>query len=228
MKNPPLLSLLLILFFNGYVCAQTKVMGTVSNNKNKPIKEAMIYLDLLNSNVKTDKKGNFEVTVPKDVKAIHVFSKKYGLLSHEYRGETKVDFVYIHGRLSSKDRFSEKDNIAIGFDELSKKHIAIKVETVDAEERIDAVRFLTIFDLIRDRVAGVVVSRNNKITIRGVNSLTASQDPLFVVDGTIVTSINHILPIDVDKISVLKGADAGYYGAQGANGVLIIKTRSKP
>ena len=101
----------------------------------------------------------------------------------------------------------------------------MKVEEVDAEERIDATRFLSIYDLIRDRVSGVRVSSDNKITIRGVNSFISSQDPLFVVDGNIVSSIDFILPVDVDKISVLKGSEASMYGTRGANGVLVIKTK---
>ncbi|NER16613.1 TonB-dependent receptor plug domain-containing protein [Spongiivirga citrea] len=226
MKKSSLLTVMLFLFFVGSVFAQTKVSGTVSNNKNKPIAKALIYLDSINSNVKTDKKGNFEVVVPENVKALHVYSSKYGLLSHNFNGETSVNFVYIHGKLPSKDRLAQKDKVSIDYDETSDKYVAYKVETVEAEERIDAVRFLTIYDLIRDRVAGVIVSRDNRIVIRGVKSLSASQDPLFVVDGTILTSISHILPIDVDTISVLKGADAGYYGTQGANGVLVIKTKS--
>jgi len=185
----------------------------------------MIYLDSINSNVKTDKKGRYEVMLMGDVRAVHVFSPKYGLLSHDYNGEEKIDFVYIDGRLPAKDRLGSKDEVAIGYNEVKQQYIATKVEQVDAEERIDAARFLTIYDLIRDRVAGVRVSSDNKITIRGVNSFISSQDPLFVVDGNIVSTIDFILPVDVDNISVLKGTEASMYGARGANGVIVIKTK---
>ena len=205
--------------------AQTKVSGTVSNNKNKPLAGAMIYLDSINSNVKTDKKGVYEVMLMGDVQAIHVFSPKYGLLTHDYNNEEKVDFVYIDGRLPANERLGSKDRVAIGYDEVDQQYVATKVEQVDAEERIDATRFLSIYDLIRDRVSGVRVSSDNKITIRGVNSFISSQDPLFVVDGNIVSTIDFILPVDVDKISVLKGSEASMYGTRGANGVLVIKTK---
>ena len=213
----------LLVISSGY--AQTKVSGIVSNNKNKPLAGAMIYLDSVNSNVKTDKKGVYEVMLMGDVQAIHVFSPKYGLLTHDYNNEEKVDFVYIDGRLPVSERLGSKDKVAIGFNEVDQQYVATKVEQVDAEERIDATRFLSIYDLIRDRVSGVRVSSDNKITIRGVNSFISSQDPLFVVDGNIVSTIDFILPVDVDKISVLKGSEASMYGTRGANGVLVIKTK---
>ncbi|MCW5519423.1 TonB-dependent receptor plug domain-containing protein [Aureitalea sp. L0-47] len=213
----------IFLFTSGY--AQTKVTGTVSNNKNKPLSGAMIYLDSINSNVTTDKKGRYSVMLMGDVKTIHVYSPKYGLLSHDYNEEEKIDFVYIDGRLPANERLDTKDRVAIGYNEENEKYMAMKVEQVDAEERIDATRFLSIYDLIRDRVSGVRVSSDNKITIRGVNSLISSQDPLFVVDGNIVSSIDYILPVDVDKISVLKGTETSMYGTRGANGVIVIKTK---
>lgn len=219
------LSILLIIFFSSIAFAQTKVTGTVSNNNDKPIAKALIYLDSENSNVKTDKNGYFEVMVPEQVQMVHVYSGKYGLLSHEYSGENKVDFVYIDGRLSSKDRLNNKDKVSIGYDEVDEKYVAVKIDEVDADERIDAVRFLTIYDLIRDRLAGVRVSSDNKITVRGVNSFISSQDPLFVVDGNVVSNIDYILPVDVDKISLLKGSEASIYGSRAANGVILIKTK---
>jgi TonB-dependent SusC/RagA subfamily outer membrane receptor len=182
-------------------------------------------MDSINSNVKTDKKGHYSVMIMGDVKTIHVYSPKYGLLSHNYNSEEKIDFVYIDGRLPAKERLDAKGRVSIRYNEENEKYMAMKVEQVDAEERIDATRFLSIYDLIRDRVSGVRVSSDNKITIRGVNSLISSQDPLFVVDGNIVSSIDYILPVDVDNISVLKGTETSMYGTRGANGVIVIKTK---
>jgi TonB-dependent SusC/RagA subfamily outer membrane receptor len=74
-------------------------------------------------------------------------------------------------------------------------------------------------------LAGVTVSRDNKISIRGVSSLRNIGDPLFVVDGIIVSSIDYIFPNNVKSVSVLKDAAASIYGAQGGNGVILIKTK---
>ena len=215
----------IVLLSSSTLTAQQKITGTVSNNKDKPIAGAQIFLDSINSNVKTNKNGEYQVLTMGDLKALHVYTPKYGLLSHDYNGEQKVDFVYIDGRLSSGERLSNKDKISIGYDEKDEKYIAVKIDVVEADERIDATRFLSIYDLIRDQLPGVRVSSDNKITIRGVNSLISAQDPLFVVDGNVVSSIDYILPVDVDKISVLKGSETSIYGSRGANGVILIRTK---
>ena len=75
--------------------------------------------------------------------------------------------------------------------------------------------------MIRGKVPGVSVV-GNSIVIRGVNSVNASSDPLLIVDGVTVSSIDNISPSMVKSISVLKGPDAAIYGSRGANGVLLI------
>ena len=225
MKNYSALSLVVFLFFASFSFGQNSVSGTVISSNNKPIANALIYLDSINSNVKTDKIGHFEVMVPENVKYINVFSNKYGLLSAEYNGERKIDFIFINGKRSAKDRLKQGDKVSIGYNEVEKKYVAIKVESVNAEEQIDGLRFKNIYDLLRNRVAGVRVTSNNKIIIRGVNSMISSQDPLFVVDGSVVSTIDYILPVDVKSINVLKGPETSIYGTRGSNGVILIETK---
>ena len=55
--------------------------------------------------------------------------------------------------------------------------------------------------------------------------MISPQDPLFVVDGSVVSSIDYILPVDVKNISVLKGHETSIYGTRGSNGVILIKTK---
>jgi TonB-dependent SusC/RagA subfamily outer membrane receptor len=58
-----------------------------------------------------------------------------------------------------------------------------------------------------------------------VSSIRNISDPLFVVDGVIVSSIDYISPNNVKSVSVLKDAAASIYGAQGSSGVIVIKTK---
>jgi len=64
----------------------------------------------------------------------------------------------------------------------------------------------------------------NSVTVRGVSSI-GSSTPLFVVNGTTVSSVNGIDPAMVKSIEVLKGPSASVYGLQGANGVIIIRLK---
>jgi len=81
--------------------------------------------------------------------------------------------------------------------------------------------YTNIYDMMRGRVPGVSVS-GNKITVRGVNSVNMGTDPLFIVDGVTVSSIDNISPQMVKSISVLKGPEASIYGTRGACGVILI------
>ena len=225
MKNLKVLSVFVFMFFVAFGFSQTRLAGNVSNSKSKPIAKAQIFLDSINSNVTTDKRGYFEVMIPVGVKDINVFSGKYGLLSYVYNGESKIDFIFIDGKVSSKDRVKDGDEVSLDYNELEQKYVAIKVDRVKAGQQIDSARFRNIYDLIRNRLSGVYVTRDNKIRIRGVNSIISPQDPLFVVNGSIVSSINDILPVDVEDIGVLKDSAAAIYGSRGANGVIVITTK---
>ncbi len=88
-----------------------------------------------------------------------------------------------------------------------------------------------VFQMIQGRIPGVQVSPDGqggfRIIIRGISTITGSTDPLFLLDGMPVDggTISSINPCDVDVIDVLKGADAGIFGSQAANGVIAILTK---
>ena len=75
--------------------------------------------------------------------------------------------------------------------------------------------------MIRGEVPGVQVV-GTQILIRGMSSINSSNDPLLVVDGMPVSSIDNISPRQVKSISVLKGSDAAIYGTRAAGGVILI------
>ncbi|HUU99341.1 MAG TPA: TonB-dependent receptor plug domain-containing protein, partial [Bacteroidales bacterium] len=67
-----------------------------------------------------------------------------------------------------------------------------------------------------------VVVNGTSVIIRGATSIYGSNEPLFVVDGTPVTTVENIEPVMVKSIQVLKGSSASIYGARGSNGVIVI------
>jgi TonB-dependent SusC/RagA subfamily outer membrane receptor len=62
----------------------------------------------------------------------------------------------------------------------------------------------------------------NKIMIRSTTTVNGSTEPMFVVDGVPVNTIDNIHPVDARSISILKGSSAAIYGSRGSNGVIII------
>ncbi|PLK43311.1 TonB-dependent receptor plug domain-containing protein [Emticicia sp. TH156] len=90
--------------------------------------------------------------------------------------------------------------------------------------------YANVLDLLRGRVPGVQVSgspMNPSVTIRGLSSITGSSEPAFLLDGMMVDKqmILSIPVFDVDRVDVLKGADATIYGSRGGNGVISVLTK---
>ncbi len=186
--------------------AQSIVTGKVLTHKNKAVLGAELYLDTIATNIVTNKFGEYSLVVPEQVKTLKVHSKKYGWLSSAYVKETKMDFMYLDTDLIEDKSLTPPNGLK-------------------PEKDKTAVTYRTIYDMMRGRIAGVVVQQDNTIIIRGVNSIKNNSEPLFVVDGNVVSSIDYIVPNEVKSISVLKDAEASIYGSRGASGVIIIKLK---
>lgn len=124
--------------------------------------------------------------------------------------------------------------VIIGYGQVNKQDITGSVGQVKIEEMTKAP--VTSFEeALAGRIAGVQVSSNSgqpgddiNIVIRGGNSITQSNAPLYVVDGFPIEDFNasSINPDDIESISVLKDASAtAIYGTRGANGVIILETK---
>lgn len=88
-----------------------------------------------------------------------------------------------------------------------------------------------IWDMIRGKVPGVQVGQAGagqmpQIIIRGIGTNSDHTQPLFVVDGIITDNITYLMPNDVESIDIIKDGTSAIYGMQGANGVIMITTKS--
>ena len=182
------------------------IKGTVLDAKQKPVEGAVIFIDKVKTNAATDKEGHYKVKVRADAEDILVFTLFYGAGETKINGRTSIDFI-----LTDKSAGKEADD---------KKNAARELGKVDGQNPSFA-SYQSIYDMIRGRFPGVEVS-GNRIKIMGSSSLNISTEPLFVVDGVIVNSIDDISPQDVKSIEVLKGPEASVYGMRGANGVIVI------
>ena len=114
--------------------------------------------------------------------------------------------------------------VEMGYGTVHKDDLTYSVSSLKPEEN-EITSYSNMYDYLRGRVPGVSVSPNNKIQIRGNNSINASTEPLIIVDGT-ESSLDAINPRDVYSVDVLKDASSSIYGVRGANGVIIITTKS--
>ena len=200
------------------ISAQNKLLGKVMNFNDQPIPNAAVYLDGVNAETVTNQRGFFELVIPEGTKVIQIISKEYGLLTTEYTGSSKMNFVYLNYEADPE----EVEKASIGYGNVARKDLTYSIQDLDIDDRDQVKGFNSVYDLIRARVPGVTVTDDNRIYIRGSNTLSPYSDPLFVVDGTIVPAIDYILPSEVKDIDILKDAAASIYGSRGANGVIII------
>ena len=89
----------------------------------------------------------------------------------------------------------------------------------------NAVVYKDIYEYLQGRVPGVQIV-GTSIRIRGINTATGNPDALIILDGMEVSDVSDLNPADVASVEVLKDSEATLYGMRGANGVVIIKTKS--
>ncbi len=200
-----------------------KVTGTVTDIEMHPVGGVLIVIDFQDSGTKTRNDGTYKIKVKPDVKSVGAYTSNMGSAVTMFEGQKEIDFV-LDGteamvNFAPAVREGEK-KIDIGYGTVNSKEVITDVGYIDGQT-VDNAAYSNIYDMIQGKVPGVDVV-GNTITIRGIGSLNLSSDPLFVVDGVAVSSIDNISPREVKSITVLKGASAAIYGTRGANGVILI------
>jgi TonB-dependent SusC/RagA subfamily outer membrane receptor len=197
------------------------ITGVVTDINQKPVKGAAIFIDNVKTGSVTNKAGFYKVKAEPDAREILAFSLTNGANKAEINGKTNINLTLTDKKIElPPDAGPNEELVNIGYGSVRKKDLTTSVSSLDGQHS-QFVGYTNIYEMIRGRVPGVEVNGTN-IVIRGISSLTLSSEPLFVVDGVIVPSIDGIDPQMVESIEVLKGAAASIYGTQGGNGVILI------
>lgn len=210
--------------------AQVKVTGVVLDENNQPMPGAAVLLDGDTSHgVITDENGRYNITVP----------STESVLRYEFLGYSPVKMMVgkkttLNVNLSPDTSFLE-EVVVIGFGETKKSDLTGSVSSVHMNNVLQSPT-LSADQALQGRIAGADImsvsgdpTEGTSIRIRGSRSIEASNEPLIIVDGVMnaVTSLADINSSDIESISVLKDASStAIYGAQGANGVIIVTTKT--
>jgi len=198
------------------------ITGTVTDADKSPVAGAAIFIDKVKANSITDQKGYYEVKVKSDAEEILVFTLFNGAAVTKINGRTSIDFVLLPGNPAT-DETTVNEGAATtgsGSGTSDKKDVPVEIGKVDGQDPSFA-SYTDIYEMIHGRFPGVQVT-GHSIKINGSTSLNVSTEPLFVVDGVIVNSVDGISPQTVKYIEVLKGPEASVYGMRGSNGVIVI------
>ncbi|WP_051605457.1 TonB-dependent receptor [Sediminibacter sp. Hel_I_10] len=209
--------------------AQSKtVTGTVvTADPEGPLPGASVVVKGTSIGAQTDFDGNFSITV-EDPNATLVISY-VGYISQEINlaGKSFVN-VTLKPDLATLDEV-----IVIGYGSARKSDLTGAVVTIGGDN-LKEQGIQNVAETLTGRLAGVQVLSTEgspdaemNIQIRGAGSLTQDSSPLIIVDGFPVADLSSISPTEIENISVLKDASStAIYGSRGANGVIIVTTKS--
>ena len=208
--------------------AQTfSVTGKVTDSNGKPLEGATVAEKGKKNVTSTNLEGNFQLNVASGTATLLV----------SYVGQETIEIpvdntAQIPVSLKTASE-SLSDVVVIGYATVRKKDVTGAVSGINQKDIISR-PVTNALQAMQGKVAGVDITSNERpgqvgsINIRGVRSLTASNTPLFVVDGIPLTTggIDYINPNDIETIDILKDASAtAVYGSRGANGVVIVSTK---
>ena len=209
----------------GNLSAQT-IMGNVKDSSGEPIIGATVQ-ELGTKNIAvTDLDGNFSLkTSGKQQIQISYIGMKTKKVNAS--GKSNINVVL------EDEATTLNDVVVIGYGTVKKKDLTGAVTSVSAKDLAN-IPVSTASEAIQGKMAGVTVTTTEgspdaeiKIRVRGGGSLSQDNSPLYIVDGFPVSSISDIAPNDIESIDVLKDASStAIYGARGANGVIIVTTKS--
>lgn len=202
------------------------ISGFVTDASKKPVEGAIILIDKKTTNSSTNSKGFYKLKVRPDAQLITVFSIKNSLKEELIEGRTTIDFTLSDQTSSQKTNPSESvpgETVNVGYGSVDKKNLTTQVNSLNMGNMKNQ-SYSDIYEMLSGKIPGVQVN-GKSIRIQGASSFMLSTEPLFVVDGVIVPSIEFVSPSEVNSIEVLKGASAGIYGSRGANGVILIRLK---
>jgi TonB-linked SusC/RagA family outer membrane protein len=206
-----------------------KVSGKIMNDDGTPLSGVTISVKGTKTSTQSMNDGNFTINIPEKVTKVLVFSF-IGYTPKEVAIKNNLPIIVT---LSSATKDLD-DVVVIGYGTQRKRDLTGSVAKVNIAE-LQKAPVRSFEEALGGRVAGVQVTSTDgqpgspvSIVIRGNNSITQDNSPLYVVDGFPIENPNNnaINPSDIESIEVLKDASAtAIYGARAANGVIMITTK---
>lgn len=201
------------------------VKGIVKDNFGEPVIGANVTEKGTTNGMITDLDGNFSLTVQKNATLVISY---IGYVTQEIaiKGNTNLNITL------KEDSKALEEVVVIGYGTARKSDVTGSIASVGGD-KLQEMPSTNITYALQNRVAGVDMTQTSsqpgatmQIRIRGTRSLTASNDPLVVLDGIpFMGNLSDINPGDIKSMDILKDASStAIYGSRGANGVILITT----
>lgn len=233
---------ILILAFTSFTVQSQTITGTVTSDTGEILLGAFVVQKGTKNGIPTDIDGKFEITLLENESKILVISY-LGFTTKEIEvGSSKIINVKLIEESEGLDEV-----VIIGYGSEKRKDITGSISSIKAKDLEDQF-YNNITETLQGQAAGVLVNSDSgepgggiSVNIRGINSISASSQPLYVLNGiplstdiqaegdqyfTATNPLAGLNPDDIENIEILKDASAtAIYGARAGNGVVLITTR---
>lgn len=224
-----LIVFLCLLGAGGSVFAQQKISGTIVDASGLPVIGAGVVVEGTREGVITDIDGKFTMTAdPGSTIAV-------SCMGYVTRTAVVVAGRAVYDFTLSEDSTMLDETVVIGYGNLPKRSVTTAVSSVKAD-KLEQMPVGSLGESLYGQLPGLYIVQSNgqpgsevSMRIRGSGSLTASSDPLYVIDGfptNDASLFSNLAAEDIENISVLKdAASAAIYGSRAGNGVILVTTR---
>jgi len=211
------------------VHAQHTITGTVTDQESTPLIGANVVIKGTSIGEITDLDGNYSLEVPDEYNTLIFTYIGYTNFEIDINGQTQLDVTLSEGQLI--------DEVVItGYGVQDKKSITGSVSTINSAQ-IESLPIASIDQILQGQAPGLSIlsgsgqpgSNSVSVVLRGPSSIQGNNNPIYVMDGVQIrpSDFAALNPNDIDNISILKDASStAIYGASGANGVILINTKS--
>ncbi len=229
------LMLLLALMSPVLAMAQTTVRGVVTDQTGQPLPGVNVIVAGTTTGTITDMDGKYQLTAPADATLTFSFIG-FETANEAVAGRTTIDVAM------EDETLDMEEVVVVGYGQMKRSDVTGSVVSV-GDDAIQKSVVTSVDQVLQGRAAGVQIQANtgtpggsSTIRIRGTNSLNATSQPIFVIDGVIIDSsssddgntnpMSSINPSDIVSMDILKDASAtAIYGSRASNGVIMITTR---
>lgn len=229
-KSLPICIFMFFFLFTPFVYSQSRkqITGSVQDVQGNPLIGVSILETGTSNGTITDMNGTYSLNI----------SSTNATLRFSYIGYEE-QLIKIQGRNVINVKMNEETSnldevVVVGYGVQRKSDLTGAISSINAAETLKKMPAAQVADLLQGRIAGLSIVNSSgaagaapTLRVRGVNSIKADGGPLVVIDGFPGGNLSAINPADIKSIEVLKDASStAIYGSRGANGVILITTKS--
>lgn len=229
-KFLPICIFMFFFLFTPFVYSQSRkqITGSVQDVQGNPLIGVSILETGTSNGTITDMNGTYSLNI----------SSTNATLRFSYIGYEE-QLIKIQGRNVINVKMNEETSnldevVVVGYGVQRKSDLTGAISSINAAETLKKMPAAQVADLLQGRIAGLSIVNSSgaagaapTLRVRGVNSIKADGGPLVVIDGFPGGNLSAINPADIKSIEVLKDASStAIYGSRGANGVILITTKS--